>query len=143
MFLRLGAVMGARLRSLPRCCSDADLHQLVTCSKVVFQSSSGVDQARCAFGKPTRQISCLFQVAFLHWQCSGKKCRAESSCWQLPRLHFMRIKPSGTEGVLRAMACLQRLHVQCLVVVPHSFLGKEGKELLPEVQTICFCAQNL
>lgn len=52
MFLRLGAVMGARLRSLPRCCSDADLHQLVTCSKVVFQSSSGVDQARCAFGKP-------------------------------------------------------------------------------------------
>lgn len=54
---------GARLRSLPRCCSDADFHQLLTCSKIVLQSSWDVDQTRCAFGKPTGQISCLFQVA--------------------------------------------------------------------------------
>lgn len=62
MFLRLGAVMGARLRSLPCCCSDADLHQLVMCSKIVFQNNSDVDQTHCAFGKPTGQIPCLFQV---------------------------------------------------------------------------------
>ena len=62
MLLRLGAATGARLRSLARCRSDADLHQLVMWSKIVFQSSSDIDQTRCAFGKPAGQISCLFQV---------------------------------------------------------------------------------
>lgn len=62
MLLRLGAATRARLRSLPRCCRVADLHQLVMWSKIVFQSSSDVDQTRCAFGKPGGQISCLFQV---------------------------------------------------------------------------------
>lgn len=85
MLPRLGAVMGARLRSLPHCWSDADLHQLVTGSKIVLQSSSDVDQTLCAFGKPTGQISCLLQVACPALAVPGKKIQAESRLLTSPR----------------------------------------------------------
>lgn len=92
MFPRLGAVMGARLRSLPRCWSDADLHQLVTCSKIVFQSSWDVDQTRCAFGKPTGQISCLFQVACPALAVLGKKMPDRNSLLPSPKAAIQEYK---------------------------------------------------
>jgi len=63
MLPRLGAATGAGLCSLPRCCSDAELHQLVMWSKIVFRSSSDTDQARCALRERVGQNSYLFQVA--------------------------------------------------------------------------------
>lgn len=92
MLLRLGASTGARLRSLPRCCSDADLHQLVMWSKTVFQSSSDMDQTCCTFGKPVRQISYLFQVACPGVGSGREKNASQKAAHQcLPRLHLMSI----------------------------------------------------
>lgn len=79
MLLRLGAATGARLRSLPHCCSDADLHQLVMWSKIVFWSSSDMDQAHCTFRKPIRQISYFFQVHVLVLAVAGKKMPTDVS----------------------------------------------------------------
>lgn len=63
MLLRLGAAMGAGLRSLPCCCGNADLHQLVMWSKIVFRSKLDTDQTHYVFRKPVGQISYLIQVA--------------------------------------------------------------------------------
>lgn len=112
MFLCLGAVMGARLHSLPHCCSDADLHQLVMWSKIVFQSSSDMDQTCCSFGKPIGLISYLFQVARPGFGSGWEKNASQKAAhWHLPRLHFMsitfrvwRYSPQG-RGLLVNTAC--------------------------------------
>lgn len=79
MLLRLGAAAGARLCSLLHSCSNTDLHQLVTWSKIAFQGSLDVDQARCSSREIIRQNSYLFQVA-----CPGVASGCEKNAAKHP-----------------------------------------------------------
>lgn len=139
MFLRLGALMGARLLSLPRCCTHADLHQLLTGSQTVLQRSWDVAQPRCAFGKPTRHISCLLQVPCPALAVLGKNMpdtkqpAATSQGCNSGVLNLQGLK-GFSSGKWPACRCC----MYCVWwLVPPLTPWKE-KGVLPEVQTICF-----